>query len=1257
MNDSNEIPTTITQPLMRFVQRRRRLALAGSVARAISFALVWLLLWAIVDRLLRLSASTRWIVLIVGILGLVACLARALVALFRTRIDWTAAAEQVERRDRALNGRLATVTGQLQSEAGLRGSPAMLAGLIDQVTQHVGSHEPSALLSSRGVWRAAGVCVAIVASTLALCANSWFDLPTLLKRLTLPNAAIAPVTTTRLHVRPGDIDVIYRQPQTISVTVERLGSGPVELLTSSDGKTLASQPMTLGADGAFTRTIPAVDRDYSYRVKGGDAVSPTFQIRVLRPPAVAEFNIQYDYPTYLARESVSVINTDGLIEAPIGTRALIRIQSTEPLSGATMRFEAEQIISEPTDDPTIRQFHVPIDRSGVYQIEMRSTRNVPGSGPADMTISALPDQPPVVRMLLPRDDVRAQPRSVVAVPYQAADDYGLSVLKLYVQVNSSAPRELPIGITGDPKIQQDTLALDLADFPVQVGDVVSVWLVGGDAAAQQSVSQASVVLIAPRTVDVNAAQRLADLKDSIALLNQLIAIVESGIRALDEARDKGMLGEDYTSPDLEDLSLANGRAGALVRTLLRAIIHSDSPGMSVALSRLADSAQVLAIRCDRIDASGPDFGPPPDSRRQRLVELVEMARRLLEPLQVCWQGEQATMLLADRENLRATLAVLPRTDRGQAVVLRQALERTGKLIESDAAELGFDPKDEQLDFRLAQKAGEKARAIEQLSGVDVVDLATRWAQTPAGDESMFQYRLTLASQAEAVRSDSDLVRARDLGLSSGAARALESRWTSRQSDDQRSELAPAIAALARQHALYRTPRDRMPDPATQALIVGQAVVARELIRKWAGEPGAQLAQADRDDQSRRESEQTALEAGARSAARDHDGADRADADRARQIDQSEQRGDHAMAARSRQQQLEVERESAKARRINELGSRQGKLRARTEQLERDAQPREQARELARQQRELAREIDDLDTDQSSPEQKERSRQKALAAIRAVQERLAVIPGQLAAAGRAAEAYRDSRQAARHADPRAAPAASRQIDEARRRLSDAADPVDPTVAQTLAEALQPYSPETSPATDLLLRALHPPLAAMKDAMPGDDPAAVERGARQARQAIEEIQSSLSDAQRALMEHDPIVAAQWFAEQAANALQQQPPDLRAAARDQLSASSALDRAWDRSIHEAAAARLAGLPSMASLFAQRSDDTGTLAADAGKSSDPFKLGRMFREWGWLRQRDSDDLLPGARDFTPPGYQEALKVYFDTLAKSRRPASGEEK
>src|SRR5690606_35848082 len=97
----------------------------------------------------------------------------------------------------------------------------------------------------------------------------------------------------------------------------------------------------------------------------------------------------------------------------------------------------------------------------------------------------------------------------------------------------------------------------------------------------------------------------------------------------------------------------------------------------------------------------------------------------------------------------------------------------------------------------------------------------------------------------------------------------------------------------------------------------------------------------------------------------------------------------------------------------------------------------------------------------------------------------------------------------------------------------------------------------------------------------DAGAVEKSVAEARAAIRDVQLELRAAQEALSAQDPLVAARWFAQQAAADLGTRPPNFDSAEQNQQEVSAALDQAWRNTVHQAARGRMAGSRAFGSLY----------------------------------------------------------------------------
>lgn len=156
----------------------------------------------------------------------------------------------------------------------------------------------------------------------------------------------------------------------------------------------------------------------------------------------------------------------------------------------------------------------------------------------------------------------------------------------------------------------------------------------------------------------------------------------------------------------------------------------------------------------------------------------------------------------------------------------------------------------------------------------------------------------------------------------------------------------------------------------------------------------------------------------------------------------------------------------------------------------------------------------------------------------------------------------------------------------------------------------------------------------------------RAVAMAREAIADVQAALRGAQDALSAQDPLVTARWFARQAAADLALRPPDFSSAEENQQEVSAALDRAWQNSVYEAARGRMSGSRALRSLyvFDLPIQGEGGAVEESGFNL-PATLGRA---WGWLRTLEPTRMTASSRDTDPPGYQEALRAYFEALGSA---------
>jgi hypothetical protein len=1198
-----------------FVWRRRWVALLRAVGWAIAFAGAWLILSIVCDRLFHLNRGIRAALLAANLVGILILVWRPVARLFHRRIDWTAAAAQVEARAAHHGQRLQTLTSQMLADPAYRGSEQLLGSIRGDLLPGLrrgGAARLAPLRAAGGSW---GAAVAVIVIFLAMAQIFWLQMPRLLARAIEPWAPWPPVTTTMLWVQPGDAEIRAGSDLTISVRAARLGEDPPMLwISSDDGRAWQGQPMAAASVG-FDLTLGNVQNDLQYFVEGGDARSDRFAIHVLRPPAVTQFRVQYVYPAYTAKPPLSVTNTDGLIEAPVGSTATIEAVCTEPLTAATLVVGDRPIAMSATSQPNIRQCEITVERDAKLQLQLIGAR-ISGSGPATMAIHALPDLPPVVKFVEPTQDLRLGPRDTLPVTYLATDDYGVTSVSLRIQANMGAIVQIPMLLDGQPRYRRGTIQLALSQFDLKNGDLIRLSLAATDNGGHEQIGdEARYVLISNHGIDPAARMCLADLQRAAGLAEAMAANIEAAEKSLQEARQRA--GGDVRDPDAlaptrQSLASAANAAAMLEPAMLAAIAHSDSPALATALCRWVDTAAVLGGAVDRaaerLDSKVQSELPA------RFGPVAAIARQLQQDLNTTVQGQLAAAL-------RAQSMDSPKGD-------SKIIHRLDQQVHDDAATLGLDSAAADFVDRLAALIAHETELLSHQHPIDYAEVADSWArrmQQGNPPDSDMARRLDVGAQAESLRADSNLVRARDLRLAATAAPAMVSGPVA----GQREQFAPALAAMQRDE-IDTTQSSQIRDDANaaRAKMIAWAAVAQK------SPPSTQPADRDALD--------LAMQSNAQMARHDYAAAAKTD---------------QALAkAAATQPSAVVARDMEAAQNIEQIRQDQDRLAAQTATAPVDQNP-----QLAARQQAITQAIARQDGGAVREE-----RTSGIAAIAAATTRLAQMPAQLSEALASAAAHRQAAQqtaaaarslaaatqpASQAAAAAALQAAKQNQAQADQRQSAAAKAVEPKVAQAMSQSLSQSSSSADAAASTIDRQLAPALRQLRQGMDASDAAGTDRAVSLAAAAVAAAQDQLAQARSASMRRDPLASAQYFAQAAASELSN-GGNRAAVGSDQRDASAALAQASQQAAHGAAMGRLGQVPSVAAMLNPANPNlTDQSGAEPATAWSVDSLPAM-RQWGQLQHRPPGNISASVNQSDPAGYEESLKAYFEALNGAAIPA-----
>jgi hypothetical protein len=468
---------------------------------------------------------------------------------------------------------------------------------------------PHAVVSAKWLRRSTASAVLLTFATFLLVVTMPRLVWTEMQRFFDPYGDHPPYSRLVFDVTPGDVEVLYADGVDIHAVVRGPNPERVELVVergtsrgSSAGSAAVERqilPMFPEPDNGWRTSLAQVVEPAEYFVRSGSARSRRYHIDVILVPEIVDVQFRITPPAYTRRAPYEgSLPHDGL-SGLMGTVVEVRARSNRPLGGGTIQVIGESgtstvSLTPSADDPQVATGSFPITQHGrmelhVFDPEQRRSR-VPFHAP----ITLLEDQSPFVRLLEPREISFATPDAVLPVVLAAEDDYGLSAVELYRNLNNSAYRPQPIEVADPPPTRaNDVVLLPLRDYRLEPGDEIRVFarvtdndphplaVDGGDAGEPQIGKGAESAVALVRIISREEFDRLQQSRES---LESLLSKYQQAQRRVESLQEELETLQKQVAADPADSPLSEERQQDLERLTKRMQEEAE------ALQKLAESA-------------------------------------------------------------------------------------------------------------------------------------------------------------------------------------------------------------------------------------------------------------------------------------------------------------------------------------------------------------------------------------------------------------------------------------------------------------------------------------------------------------------------------------------------------------------------------------------------------------------------------------------------------------------------------------------
>jgi hypothetical protein len=221
----------------------------------------------------------------------------------------------------------------------------------------------------------------------------------------------------------------------------------------------------------FARTLENVQDDFTYRFSLGDGLSPTFHVKAIPRPTVANIECRQEYPAYTGRAPQE--RSLGDLSLLAGSVLKLKVTATKDLQSAAVQLTGVDSRVPMEGNPSnprewTSQFKIPAQGLTGFQVQMLDTENMESRDSAVYRVDVLPDKVPTVRILKPdRKEELVTRVATMPVQFEARDDFAIARITLHYKVD-----KLNDGA-------EKSIELDLEDqLPRQIRPTY-LWNIGG----------------------------------------------------------------------------------------------------------------------------------------------------------------------------------------------------------------------------------------------------------------------------------------------------------------------------------------------------------------------------------------------------------------------------------------------------------------------------------------------------------------------------------------------------------------------------------------------------------------------------------------------------------------------------------------------------------------------------------------------------------------------------------------------------------
>jgi hypothetical protein len=257
------------------------------------------------------------------------------------------------------------------------------------------------------------------------------------------------------NVQPGNTEIERGTNLLVLAEFAKDSPSKSELHYTNDSGEERVVAMTKSLDDpVFASRIMQVDQPLTYRVKFADETSEAFTVSVFDFPRLVRSDVELNYPKYTELPQKTLQDTRRF-SAVIGTVAKLQFHLNKEVTSATLRPDSKDgqplQLSQSESNPLMWQTEIVIKTSEKYRLHLTDAQKRENKSPPRLTIKALENLPPELKLLEPARDIAVSAIEEVSMSASVWDDFGVARTGLAWSIGGGEMRELELASDQDGK--------------------------------------------------------------------------------------------------------------------------------------------------------------------------------------------------------------------------------------------------------------------------------------------------------------------------------------------------------------------------------------------------------------------------------------------------------------------------------------------------------------------------------------------------------------------------------------------------------------------------------------------------------------------------------------------------------------------------------------------------------------------------------------------------------------------------------------